>query len=743
MASKKNNKKRKYTKQKNKKQNEIILYVISILVIALLIISLFKFGTFGLLFDKTFKNVFGLVPHYIITIQLIAYFIYAIIQAKFMKLTSRYVIASIFLFLGLMLLFANIDSNLIGFKALEIKNIDNSCLGYLQLFLYACFSQLFAANGTLIFAIAFIMISVIIYFMISLSHIIKKQGTNIKNVAIASKDNIKRFNINVKRNKKIKEFKFDDSIEEDSNVEIEEKEEINENNNITIDEQLPFDLEPDLIEEEKEVEIKLDNNKIKTKYQNYVLPSFKLLNNPINNNALNVNRGYANEKAKVLVSFLKEFNLEVSLSQINIGPSITKFEIVLSAGTKVNRITSLADDIKMALAVKEIRIEAPIPGKSAVGIEIPNIKNSLITLKEVLNDIDYEKENKLVFALGKDINGKSIYTSLDKMPHLLVAGATGSGKSVCINSIIVSLLMNANYNDVKLLLIDPKKVELNIYNGLPHLITPVVSDPKSASIALKKVVEEMERRYHVFAQYNCKNISSYNRFAKEFNDNLSDESLKIDKLPYIVVIIDELADLMMVSPKDVEECIMRITQMARAAGIHLIVATQRPSTDVITGIIKANIPSRIAFAVSSSIDSRTILDMIGAEKLLGKGDMLFFPTGVSAPIRVQGSFLSDDEVTKVVNSIKKQGIVIDVNNNFVNLEKSSNEFINSDDDLYYDVESFVKRQEQVSTSKLQREFKIGYNRAARLIDDLEANGIISSQNGSKPREVLIKNEELD
>ncbi|MEG0686962.1 MAG: DNA translocase FtsK, partial [Erysipelotrichales bacterium] len=439
-------------------------------------------------------------------------------------------------------------------------------------------------------------------------------------------------------------------------------------------------------------------------------------------------------------------NLDVEVSKINIGPAITKFELTLSAGTRVSRVASLADDIKMALAVKELRIEAPIPGKSAVGIEIPNVKNTLITLKEVLKDIDYDKENKLVFGLGKDINGKAIYTNLNKMPHLLVAGSTGSGKSVCINCIITSILMNAHYDDVKLLLVDPKKVELNVYNDIPHLLAPVVTDPKSASIALRKIVEEMDLRYQILANHNCKNIESYNEFVEKFNEKVDDESTKMNKLPYIVVIIDELADLMMVSPKEVEESIMRITQMARAAGIHLIVATQRPSTDVITGIIKANIPSRIAFAVSSSIDSRTILDMSGAEKLLGKGDMLFHPTGMSSPQRLQGAFLSDEEVEKVVRSIKKQNIESVINETFDNLNSEGNQGdnqVSSEDEIYFEVEDFVKRQDTISTSRLQREFKIGYNRAARLIDELEENGIIGAQSGSKPRDVFVRNEELE
>ncbi len=434
-------------------------------------------------------------------------------------------------------------------------------------------------------------------------------------------------------------------------------------------------------------------------------------------------------KAKLLVSTLGEFGVTASVVAVHVGPTVTQFEIEIKAGTKVSKVTGLSRELALALAAKDVLIQAPIPQKSTVGIEIPNVNASLVTLKEILKSIPKSESNKTVFGLGKDIMGKPVYASLNKMPHMLVAGATGSGKSVCINSIIISIAMRAKPDEVKMLLVDPKKVELSGFNGLPHLLAPVVTNPRKAAVALQKIVTEMERRYELFSEKGSKNIESYN--AKMIKNNL-----KQSVLPYIVVIVDELADLMLVASKEVEDSIMRITQMARASGIHLIVATQRPSTDIITGVIKSNIPSRIAFGVSSSIDSRTILDSTGAEKLLGKGDMLFVPMGASYATRIQGAFLSEEEVENVVHYCTQQQIA-QFDENLVNLEeKSTSEGVLSEDELYGEVLEFVMENGSASTSLLQRRFRIGYNRASRLIDDLEANGVIGPQNGSKPRELI-------
>lgn len=443
------------------------------------------------------------------------------------------------------------------------------------------------------------------------------------------------------------------------------------------------------------------------------------------------------KRGQLLETTLKNFGVNAKVSQIRIGPAVTQYEVQPAMGVKVSRIVNLHNDIALALAAKDIRIEAPIPGKSAVGIEVPNSSISMVTLREVI-EASPVTDNKLKVVLGRDISGEAVTAELDKMPHLLVAGATGSGKSVCINGIITSILMHAKPHEVKLMMIDPKMVELNVYNGVPHLLTPVVTNPQKAAQALQKIVGEMERRYDLFSHTGTRNIKGYNQYLQRQNQELGEKNAE---LPYIVVIVDELADLMMVASKDVEAAIMRLAQMARAAGIHLIIATQRPSVDVITGLIKANIPSRIAFSVSSSVDSRTILDMQGAEKLLGKGDMLFLPYGESKPKRIQGAFLSDKEVEDVVHFVCKQQSA-----NYIKSLEPTEEQTNtseSEDELYIDAYQFVIEKQKASASLLQRQFRIGYNRAARLIDELEANGVIGPSTGSKPRAVLINPEETE
>lgn len=433
----------------------------------------------------------------------------------------------------------------------------------------------------------------------------------------------------------------------------------------------------------------------------------------------------------------QSFGVKARVTQVHLGPAVTKYEVHPDVGVKVSRIVSLSDDLALALAAKDIRIEAPIPGKSAIGIEVPNSEVAMVSLREVLESKQNNKPGaKLQIGLGRDITGEAVLAELNKMPHLLVAGATGSGKSVCINGIITSILMRAKPHEVKLMMIDPKMVELNVYNGVPHLLAPVVTDPKKASQALKKVVSEMERRYELFSHTGTRNIEGYNEYVKRHNQ---EEEAKQPFLPFIVVIVDELADLMMVASSDVEDSITRLAQMARAAGIHLIIATQRPSVDVITGVIKANIPSRIAFAVSSMTDSRTILDMGGAEKLLGRGDMLFLPVGASKPVRVQGAFLSDEEVEEIVTYVigqqkaqyQEEMIPEDIPENTSVVE----------DDLYGDAVDLVVEMQTASVSMLQRRFRIGYSRAARLIDEMELRGIVGPYEGSKPRNVLVAKSE--
>ncbi|PEB55129.1 cell division protein FtsK [Bacillus pseudomycoides] len=467
--------------------------------------------------------------------------------------------------------------------------------------------------------------------------------------------------------------------------------------------------------------------------KDYKLPSLDILKFPKNKQVTNENAEIY-ENARKLERTFQSFGVKAKVTKVHRGPAVTKYEVYPDMGVKVSKIVSLSDDLALALAAKDIRIEAPIPGKSAVGIEVPNSEVSMVTLREVLDSkANNHPEEKLLIGLGRDITGEAVLARLNKMPHLLVAGATGSGKSVCINGIIVSILMRAKPHEVKLMMIDPKMVELNVYNGVPHLLTPVVTDPKKASQALKKVVSEMERRYELFAHSGTRNIEGYNEYIRQHNDQ---SEAKQPELPYIVVIVDELADLMMVASSDVEDAIMRLAQMARAAGIHLIIATQRPSVDVITGVIKANIPSRIAFAVSSQTDSRTILDGGGAEKLLGRGDMLFIPIGASKPVRVQGAFLSDDEVERVVEYVigqQKAQYQEDMIPQDVPETKQEVE-----DELYDEAVQLVVEMQTASVSMLQRRFRVGYTRAARLIDAMEMNGVVGPYEGSKPREVLIK-----
>ncbi len=465
-------------------------------------------------------------------------------------------------------------------------------------------------------------------------------------------------------------------------------------------------------------------------------------------------KGSAKENAEAIKNVVKglekvlaDFNIHGKVVAANIGPAVTQYEIELKSGTKVSKINSINKEIALELGAKDVRIEAPIPGKKTVGVEIPNKVVSPVSAREILEAVPGKyASSRLLVALGKSIMGEPTWCEIDKTPHLLVAGSTGSGKSVCINSMIVSLLMRSKPDEVKLVLVDPKKVELSMYNGIPHLLTPVVTDPKKANIVLKKIVQIMEDRYDLFENSKTKNITGYNAYVEKKNEKLS-EGEKIKKLPYIVVIIDELADLMLVAAKEVEDSIMRITQMARAAGIHLIVATQRPSTDVITGVVKANIPSRISFAVSSSIDSRTILDMSGAEKLLGRGDMLFKPQGENIPIRVQGNFISDDEIKAVVDfTISQQKAKYDQSLTVSEEDKGATTMVNKDDyeePLYNEIVDFVVTQGKASASLLQRRFRLGYNRAARCIDLLEERGIVGPPNGSKPREVLIKPEKKE
>ncbi|RAU07276.1 cell division protein FtsK [Bacillus pumilus] len=473
--------------------------------------------------------------------------------------------------------------------------------------------------------------------------------------------------------------------------------------------------------------------------KDYELPSLDILAEP-QHSGQQTDKKNIYENARKLEKTFQSFGVKAKVTQVHLGPAVTKYEVYPDVGVKVSKIVNLSDDLALALAAKDIRIEAPIPGKSAIGIEVPNAEIAMVSLKEVLESKQNDRPNaKLLIGLGRNISGEAVLAEMNKMPHLLVAGSTGSGKSVCINGIITSILMRAKPHEVKMMMIDPKMVELNVYNGIPHLLAPVVTDPKKASQALKKVVSEMERRYELFSHTGTRNIEGYNDYIKRMNQS---EEAKQPELPYIVVIVDELADLMMVASSDVEDSITRLSQMARAAGIHLIIATQRPSVDVITGVIKANIPSRIAFSVSSQTDSRTILDMGGAEKLLGRGDMLFLPVGANKPVRVQGAFLSDEEVEHVVDHVITQQKA-QYQEEMIPTEETQDQLTAVDDDLYDEAVELIIGMQTASVSMLQRRFRIGYTRAARLIDAMEERGVVGPYEGSKPREVLLSKEQYD
>lgn len=502
-----------------------------------------------------------------------------------------------------------------------------------------------------------------------------------------------------------------------------------------------------------ELEPVLNDDEVEPVHKNkvYHLPPMSLLTNIASSKASNINKNSAEVKGQKLIEILSNFGIQARLTNTFIGPSVTKFEIVPDENIKVNKISGISDNIKMGLAAKDIRIEAPIPGRSAVGVEIPNAENVMVRMSELTKSEKFkDKSKQLLFTLGKDLMGEPVYCELNKMPHLLVAGATGSGKSVCMNTIIISYLLRSDPKDLKIVLIDPKKVEFTPYHDIPHLLWPVITDSDMASMMLKKAVVIMEERYDAFADAGVRDIKSFNDLVIKHNASVGDSESKMEKMPYIVIIIDELADLMMTAKKEVEASIQRLTQLSRACGIHMIVATQRPSTDVITGLIKSNIPSRISFAVSSSIDSRTILDQTGAEKLLGHGDMLYLLQGESGPIRVQGCFVTDDEIKRITDYCKKQAGP-DYDDTYFeikrNLEGESFSYSSESnnprekDALYDEVVEYVTQAQKASTSLLQRRFGIGYNRSARIIDELEKNGIIGPSNGSKPREVYKKKDE--
>jgi len=731
--------KKKQKKDSEKKKFEYSNEIAGILIILMSIIGIGNYGPAGN-FIRSF-SVFLVGTIYIfLLLYLLIVGAYLIVKRKSpnffsMKSIGFYIVIVCYLvFLhtsyitkngteGVKIITETFDNLLLTFKSSEL--VSNSGGGMVGALFSWAFYSLFK-EGTNIVIIVLGLLGFILCFNFSIYDLVK----NMKDKTKEKVHDLKEKRHEQKENKHKKDK--DNVSEDEKGIVISSVSDITSLKENETEDDIPISKVSDNKEKENSEEVVVNKN--------YRLPPLSLLKT-----VKNVNNKENELSAKETISKLEEtlavFEITGKVVQVNIGPSVTQYELELKTGTKVSKLLSIQKELALALAAKEVRIQAPIPGKSTIGIELPNKVNSSVSFKEILSCIPpVDGKNILAVGLGKDIMGKVKWAEINATPHLLVAGATGSGKSVCMNCIIASILMRARPDEVKLVMVDPKKVELTMYNGIPHLLAPVVTDPKKASIALKNIVIEMERRYDLLEHTKNKNIKAYNEFCETHTE--------YQKLPYIVVIVDELADLMLVAAKEVEDSIMRITQMARAAGIHLIVATQRPSTDVITGVVKANIPSRISFAVSSSIDSRTILDMVGAEKLLGKGDMLFKPMGENNPQRIQGAFVSEEELQKIVDfTISQQKAVYDES---LTIEKGGNTPAGVNDDyqsedeyddpLYNEIVDFAVTTGKISASLIQRKYRLGYNRAARIIDLLEERGIIGPPNGSKPREVLMKKE---
>ena len=744
---------KKKKRKEVKKDSSYLIELKGMFLILIAIIGICKFGIVGG-FIQHFAAFFVGVAYNILLAVLFIIGIYMIIKRDYpiffsSKLVGLYtIIISLLIFCHLdyikqldvkdMQIFSETLDNLMGFANGVSQIQGGGMIGALFAWINV---MLFTIDGTRVVCIALIIFGIVMF-----------TGMSIYDMLKASKNKVsKAIKRSERAHNKDDNFKIDIPNEDALNEENEENATspvVEHKVVISSFDELKNNVEQETkVIEKDEIEIVMPDDFEEVK--EYVCPSIDLLNKPKKKN-LSVNKSKINETANILKEVFHDFNIDGKVVTAHVGPAVTQYEMEIKAGTKLSKILGINREIALALAAKDVRIQAPIPGKKTVGIEIPNSQTAMVTVREILETIKPEDaDKKLLVALGQDIMGNAVTWQINKTPHLLVAGSTGSGKSVCINSLIISMLMRSKPDEVKLVLVDPKKVELSMYNGVPHLLAPVVTDARKANIALKKIVVEMERRYDLFEASGTKNIEGYNKLVEKKNmENDMDNQMK--KLPFIVVIIDELADLMLVAAKEVEDSIMRITQMARAAGIHLIVATQRPSTDVITGVVKANIPSRIAFAVSSSIDSRTILDMVGAEKLLGKGDMLFLPQGENIPIRVQGTFISDDEIKSVVDyTISQQKARYDqtllMDDEEMNAKSSfdGKEHDASEEPLYDEIVEFVVTQGKASASLLQRRFRLGYNRAARCIDLLEERGIIGPNNGSKPREVLVKLENKD
>mgnify|MGYP004663685277 FL=1 len=730
--------KKKQKKQKDGAKFEYSNEVVGVLLILFSIIGIGGYGPAGN-FIRSFAVFLVGVIYPLFLVFLLGIGIYLILKRKIPDLINSRMIGLYVLVIALLVLLHMKYVNELQGQEIITETLDNimktfkntdmidNCGGGMVGALFGYLFYISFKDGVYIVLVTMVIIGVVLFFNTSIAKLLSKIKLNKKKekkseVPISSGDSVKNEPDEVKEDKRI----VISSVDELTKV---KDSEVSSNSN----KEVPIVKNDDVVlppSNEMEVPINTD----------YKLPPISLLK-ASKNISSKENEVNAKNCISKLEEILKVFDISGKIVQVNIGPTVTQYELELKAGTKVSKLLSIQREIALALAAKDVRIQAPIPGKNTIGIELPNKVNAPVSFREVFSNMPPITDKTLLsVGLGKDIMGKVRYCEINTTPHMLVAGSTGSGKSVCINCIIASMLMRTKPSELKLVLIDPKKVEFSMYNGVPHLLTPVVTDAKKASIALKNIVVEMERRYDLFEATKNKNITSYNEFCEK--------NPEYQRLPYIVVIIDELADLMLVAAKEVEDSIMRITQMARAAGIHLIVATQRPSTDVITGVVKANIPSRISFAVSSQIDSRTILDAGGAEKLLGKGDMLFLPMGANSPTRIQGAYVSDEEIQAIVDytisqqkAIYDESLTIDRGSSSSSGSAGDDNYESSDeydDPLYNEIVDFAVRTGKISASLIQRKYRLGYNRAARIIDLLEERGIIGPQNGSKPREVLVK-----
>ncbi|MHC9532351.1 DNA translocase FtsK [Dellaglioa sp. BT-FLS60] len=755
MAQKKKTKKRTTKKTVQYKFSKNIIGVIFLLFGILGVLTL---GYLGNLFANVFRLFVGNTYQFALLI-LGVYGSYLMIMGKEPKFKKRISWGGVVLYIGVLVFFeawfvghSSVHSQFIQYTWQTLvsdfkQSSVNSTVGggMIGASLYQLSYFLVSQAGTYIVSTLFILAGLFIIFDLSFSEVMYTVHRYFNVIVAWSREGLRRTKV------AIDNFKEERQEEKENQVDDKPKplaDQVPKVEKVKIEPEVTIDQPPIITQQEPDSEIvesdnePLVSNGMADDNEDYQLPPVTLLTK-IPKEDQSSEYKTIEKNTKILKQTFESFGVDVEIKSVSLGPSVTEYELHPAIGVKVSKIVNLADDLALALAAKDIRIEAPIPGKALIGIEVPNTKISMVSFRDVVESQQKnpKPDKVLEVPLGRDVSGQLVTADLTTMPHLLIAGSTGSGKSVAINGIITSLLMNTKPNQVKFMLIDPKKVELGVYNGIPHLLTPVVTNPKKASRALHKVVSEMERRYELFADASQRNISGYNQMIIQENEQ---DGQKRATLPYIVVIVDELADLMMVASNEVEDAIIRLAQMARAAGIHMILATQRPSVDVITGLIKANVPSRMAFAVSSGIDSRTIIDSNGAEKLLGRGDMLFLPMGMNKPIRVQDAYISDKDVESVISFIKEQQDPQYDETMIVTDEEtaSSGASADSEDELYGDAVKLVAHEQSCSVSMLQRRFRIGYNRAARIVDEMEAKGIVGPPEGSKPRKVLI-NEETD